>query len=340
MCALYEEACPCPDRAGSSSLRPPPASSAPPPRERAIAEAATPDPTPTPVAGTPPAFGTAPPTGPEVSAATFAEAEKLVRYEMTAAERTQAAGSWARAMAGTMERRTGPRKVRIEDSVAPASLFDPMIPGVVQDVRPQSDRFVRSTGAAPPLPKNDEDIAYATLAQQSRWIESKALTSTRLTGIYLDRIARLDPKLRSVITVTRELALEQAKRADSEIARGDYRGPLHGIPWGTKDLLDTKGIKTTWGAEPYRDRVPTTDAVVVERLHKAGAVLVAKLSLGALALNDIWFGGQTMNPWVHRGRLRRQQRGARRGDRGGSGRILDRQRDRGIDRGPVPCAAA
>jgi Asp-tRNA(Asn)/Glu-tRNA(Gln) amidotransferase A subunit family amidase len=264
---------------------------------RAIGEA-MPDPTPTPVAGTPPAFGTAPPTGPEVSAATFAEAEKLVRYEMSAAERAQAAGSWARAMAGTMERRTGPRKVRIEDSVAPASIFDPMIPGVVADTRPTRDRIVRSAGAAAPLPGNDADIAHATIAQQARWIESKALSSARLTQIYLDRIEKLDPKLKSVITVTRELALKQARSADAEIQRGSYRGPLHGIPWGTKDLLDTKGIRTTWGAEPYKDRIPQADAAVVARLHQAGAVLVAKLSLGALALNDIWFGGQTMNPWV------------------------------------------
>jgi Asp-tRNA(Asn)/Glu-tRNA(Gln) amidotransferase A subunit family amidase len=101
-----------------------------------------------------------------------------------------------------------------------------------------------------------------------------------------------------VITLTRELALEQAKKADEEIAAGRYRGPLHGIPWGGKDLLDTAGIPTTYGAEPFRNRVPTKDAAIVRRLHDAGAVLVAKLSLGALALNDIWFGGQTMNPWL------------------------------------------
>ena len=104
--------------------------------------------------------------------------------------------------------------------------------------------------------------------------------------------------MRCVITLTRELALAQAKKADEEIAAGNYRGPLHGIPWGTKDLLDTAGIPTTYGAEPFRNRVPTEDAAVVKRLHEAGAVLVAKLSLGALALNDIWFGGQTMNPWL------------------------------------------
>ena len=119
-----------------------------------------------------------------------------------------------------------------------------------------------------------------------------------MTNLYLERLQRFNPKLRCVITLTRELALAQAKQADEEIAAGNYRGPLHGIPWGTKDLLDTAGIPTTYGAEPFRNRVPTEDAAVVKRLHNAGAVLVAKLSLGALALNDIWFGGQTMNPWL------------------------------------------
>jgi Asp-tRNA(Asn)/Glu-tRNA(Gln) amidotransferase A subunit family amidase len=118
-----------------------------------------------------------------------------------------------------------------------------------------------------------------------------------LTRIYLERLQRFDGRLRCVITLTAGLALEQARRADSEIAAGRYLGPLHGIPWGVKDLLDTRGIPTTYGAEPFRNRVPDADAVVVERLHRAGAVLVAKLSMGALALNDVWFGGQTMNPW-------------------------------------------
>jgi len=136
------------------------------------------------------------------------------------------------------------------------------------------------------------------LTHLSRWIETRQLTSERLTRIYLDRLQRFDPKLRCVITLTRDLALAQAQAADREIAAGHYRGPLHGIPWGAKDLLDTAGIATTYGAEPYRNRVPAEDAEVVKRLHAAGAVLVAKLSLGALALNDIWFGGQTMNPWL------------------------------------------
>src|SRR5207244_7310328 len=124
------------------------------------------------------------------------------------------------------------------------------------------------------------------------------LTSEGLTGIYLHRIEQFEPKLRCIITLTKDVALAQAKRADAEIAAGRYRGPLHGIPWGAKDLLDTAGISTTYGAEPFRNRVPRTDATVVHRLRQAGAVLVAKLSLGALALNDIWFGGQTMNPWL------------------------------------------
>jgi len=119
-----------------------------------------------------------------------------------------------------------------------------------------------------------------------------------LTQIYLDRLKRFDPKLRCVITLTSDLAMQQARQADQEIAAGKYRGPLHGIPWGGKDLLDTAGIPTTYGAEPFRNRVPKDNAAVVTRLHNAGAVLVAKLSLGALALNDIWFGGQTMNPWL------------------------------------------
>ena len=132
----------------------------------------------------------------------------------------------------------------------------------------------------------------------SQWIETKKITSQRLTQIYLDRLQKFNPTLRCVITLTSDLAMEQAKKADAEIKAGRYRGPLHGIPWGAKDLLDTAGIATTYGAEPYRNRVPTADAVVVDRLAKAGAVLVAKLSLGALALNDVWFGGQTMNPWL------------------------------------------
>jgi Asp-tRNA(Asn)/Glu-tRNA(Gln) amidotransferase A subunit family amidase len=247
-------------------------------------------------AGTPPAFGTAPPVGPEVSPSTFAEAEKLVQVKLSPADRALAAGNWRSSMAALYERRTGPRKVALEPEVAPWSRWNAVLPG--QTAGPDRDRFVRSRIDPGPLPESDQDIAFSPVKRLSRWIEQRKLTSQRLTQIYLDRLTRFDPKLHCVITLTRDLALAQARKADEEIAAGKYRGPLHGIPWGGKDLLDTAGIATTYGAEPYRNRVPTEDAAVVKRLHDAGAVLVAKLSMGALALNDIWFGGQTMNPWL------------------------------------------
>jgi Asp-tRNA(Asn)/Glu-tRNA(Gln) amidotransferase A subunit family amidase len=246
--------------------------------------------------GAPPTFATAPAVGPPVSSATFAEAEKLMQVTMSAAEREMAAESWPRAMAPQLERRAGPRKVALEADVAPATRWNPNLGG--QPIGPSRDAFVRSKADAGSLPANDADIAYATVTQLSRWIEQKKITSERLTNIYLRRIEQFDSKLRSVITVTKDFALAQAKKADAEIAAGKYRGPLHGIPYGVKDLLDTAGIATTYGAEPFRDRVPAADSAVVHRLNEAGAVLIAKLSLGALALNDIWFGGQTMNPWL------------------------------------------
>lgn len=246
--------------------------------------------------GAPPAFGTAPAVGPEVATGTFAEAEKVVRVELTPAEREQAAGNWRMAMAPLYERRTGPRKTELEPTLAPYSLWNPILPG--QAGGPARDQFIWSKPDPGPLPSRDEDIAFAPVARLARWIEKRQLTSERLTQIYLSRLKKFDPKLRCVITLTEDLALKQAKQADQEIAAGKYRGPLHGIPWGGKDLLDTAGIPTTYGAEPFRNRVPSQDAAVVKRLHDAGAVLVAKLSLGALALNDVWFGGQTMNPWL------------------------------------------
>ena len=246
--------------------------------------------------GAPPTFGTGVGSGPPVTPATFAEAEKLMQVTMTPAERQQAADSWRTSMAPYLERRTGPRRVALEPSDAPATIWNPVIPEVLLPAL--RNRFVRTVGAPPPLPSSDRDIAFASVANLSRWIASRQLTSERLTNIYLDRITRFDPRLRAIITVTRDHALERARAADAEITVGRYRGPLHGIPYGVKDLLDTKGIPTTYGAEPFRDRIPAADSAVVARLDGAGAVLVAKLSLGALALNDIWFGGQTMNPWL------------------------------------------
>ncbi len=215
---------------------------------------------------------------------------------MSAADRATAASNWRMQMAPLYERRTGPRKLTLEDGLAPATQWNPSLPGIALPAA--STGFARSVDPHTPLPTSDEAIAFAPVWQLSRWIEQRAITSTRLTEIYLRRLERFDAQLHCVITLTREHALAQAKAADAEIAAGKYRGPLHGIPWGAKDLLDTAGIATTYGAEPYRNRVPAEDSTVVRRLNEAGAVLVAKLSLGALALNDIWFGGQTMNPWL------------------------------------------
>ena len=246
--------------------------------------------------GSPPVVGAAAPVGPQVDAATFAAAQRLVQVELTNAEREQAAQNWRSSMAALGERRTGPRRVALAAELAPYSTWNPILPGHPELIA--RERLVRSERRVGPLPAAEAEIALAPLWKLSRWIETRKLTSEQLTRIYLQRIDTFDPKLRCVVTLTDDLALAQARQADREIAAGKYRGPLHGIPWGGKDLIDTAGIRTTYGAEPYKDRVPQRDAVVVRRLHDTGAVLIAKLSLGALALNDIWFGGQTMNPWV------------------------------------------
>lgn len=250
-----------------------------------------------PAPGAPPTFGTAAGAGPAVTPATFGEAEKLAQVTMTPAQRQQAAASWRQSMAAYLERRTGPRKLALAPADAPATRWNPMLDGAAGR-EPSRDRFVRSTGDNAPLPSADDAIAFAPVTQLSRWIESGRLTSERLTSIYLSRIERLNPRINAIITLTKDHALARAALADREIRAGGYRGPLHGIPYGVKDLLDTAGIATTYGAEPFRNRIPTADSAVVRRLDAAGAVLIAKLSLGAFALNDIWFGGQTMNPWL------------------------------------------
>ena len=176
-----------------------------------------------------------------------------------------------------------------------------------------------------------EQIAFLPVTALATLIESKRITSTELTKIYLDRLKKHGDTLKCVVTLTEELALKQAAEADAEIKAGKYRGPLHGIPWGAKDLLATKGIKTTWGATPYKDQVIDLDATVVERLRDAGAVLVAKLSMGALAQGGVWFGGSTQQSVEHRAQLERIVRRPGRGDRGGTRRLRDRHRDARLD---------
>ena len=162
-----------------------------------------------------------------------------MQLDLTPAERAQAAGNWRKSLAPVYERRTGPRKFAPPATVAPATRWDPVLPGL--QAGPARDYFVRSTGATLALPASEADIAFAPLWQLSRWIQERKLTSERLTRLYLDRIERFDAKLRCLITLTRDLALTRAQQADKEIAAGHYRGPLHGIPWGGKDLLGYGG---------------------------------------------------------------------------------------------------
>jgi len=187
----------------------------------------------------------------------------------------------------------GIRSVSLSNSVQPAMLFDPRPEGFAPPVVAQG--VVQSPVAE--LPSETEDIAFASIGQLGALLRTGRLTSVELTELYLGRLKEFGPLLECVVTVTETLALEQARQADEELARGIDRGPLHGIPYGLKDLFATRGIPTTWGAVPYRDQMIDEDATVVRRLREAGAVLVAKLSVGALAWGDVWFGGKTRNPW-------------------------------------------
>lgn len=187
------------------------------------------------------------------------------------------------------------REVALPNSVPPAVAFNPVVPGVVLETGRRPCVF--SEPADIMVPANLEGLAFAPVSALAKLVREGKVTSIALTRMYLGRLKRYGPKLLCVVTLMEERALEQARKADEEISAGRYRGPLHGIPWGAKDLLATKGVPTTWGSAAYRDQVPEADATVVERLDAAGAVLVAKLSMGELAMGDIWFGGKTRNPW-------------------------------------------
>ncbi|MDR3475551.1 MAG: amidase [Devosia sp.] len=230
-------------------------------------------------------------TDPAISVADIEAAERLFGIAYTANERRQMIGN-IEAQIGLARRR---RSTPLANTVPMATRFDPRLPNFSMPA-PQG-LFRLSAPASMPLPSDDEDIAFAPITQLSAWIASGALTSTRLTRIYLDRIGRLNPRLECYAMVTPELALAEAAAADALLGGGVNLGPLHGIPYGIKDLFDTKGIVTGWGAEPYRDRVPEQDATIVRLLRAAGAVLLGKTTVGALAYNDIWYGGQTRNPW-------------------------------------------
>lgn len=186
------------------------------------------------------------------------------------------------------------RKMDLGNGVPPAIVFNPVLPGMKL---PKEQRPMRPSAVKVLKPKTDEELAFLPVTHLSALIRSRQVSSIDLTKIYLERLKKYDPVLHCVVTFTEELALAQAKKADEEIASGKYRGPLHGIPWGAKDLLAVKGYKTTFGASPYKDQVIDLNCSVFTKLTEAGAVLVAKLTLGALAQGDRWFGGMTRSPW-------------------------------------------
>ena len=191
------------------------------------------------------------------------------------------------------------RQITIPQDTEPAYVFKPSLPGKEPKGPATPGAPIKFTKPAMTLkrPQNLEDVAFWPVTKLAALVERRLVTSTELTNMYLARLKRYQPTLNFYVNLTEELALKQAAEADREIKAGKYRGPLHGLPWGAKDLFATKGIKTTWGGEPYVDQIIDYDATIVERLRDAGAVLVAKLTLGALAQGDVWFGGQTKNPW-------------------------------------------
>ena len=217
--------------------------------------------------------------------------EKIIGLEFSSQERKMIVERIERSLPGYQSLRT----IDIPNSLAPALVFNPLIPGMELESERLPFRYSADENLRPP--SSPEELAFLPVTALAQLIKTRQITSTQLTRLYLDRLKKYGFRLECIITLTEDLALAQAKKADEEIEAGLYRGPLHGIPWGAKDLLSTKGIRTTWGAEPYKDQILDEDATVVRRLEEAGAVLVAKLTLGALAMGDVWYGGRTRNPW-------------------------------------------
>ena len=244
--------------------------------------AQTPSPTPSP--------SPSPTPVPRVTKEMMHQAEKLIGIELTDAQEAMALSGVNR----NLESYETIRKLDIPLDTEPAIAFHPA--HARKTLYTAKTRF-RFGKVDVPQFRSVDDLAFATVPQLAELLRTRRISSTELTKMYLARLKKYGDKLLCVVTLTEELALKQAAAADAEIRRGKYRGPLHGIPWGAKDLFATKGIKTTWGAEPFRDQVIDYDSTVVERLNEAGAVLVAKLSMGALAQGARWFAGVTRNPW-------------------------------------------
>ncbi len=231
-------------------------------------------------------------SGADITVDTIASAEEVAGVHFDQAERELMLDG----LKQQEQRIEALHKVSLPNSVSPAIVFDPLPPG--KKIQPEPRRpMVRSRVSHRAVPADIGDLAFLPVTELSELVRRRRLTSVQLTQMYLARLRKYDPVLRCVISLTEDRAFKQAHAADAEIARGHYRGPLHGIPWGAKDLLAVRGYKTTWGAGPFKDQVIDTDATVVQRLDDAGAVLVAKLTLGELAQGDIWFDATTKNPW-------------------------------------------
>ncbi|MEZ5895889.1 MAG: amidase [Parvularculaceae bacterium] len=246
----------------------------------------------------------APASGPAGAAAvseaitmqTLAEAEKLLAIAYSDSERAM----MIEGLEHNLEALNGLRAVDFENADAPALVFDPKLPG--RSVKSQKNSVTLNRAPPTAAPANDDDIAYASVAQQGAWLRAGVISSVDLTAIYLKRIDRFDSEISSFITVTADIAREQAADADKDLANGRDRGPLHGIPYGLKDLADVEGVTTSWGAAPYKDRIGEADCEIYRKLRRAGAVMLGKTSCGAIAYGDRWFGGTTKNPWnTHEG---------------------------------------
>src|SRR5438128_956029 len=246
--------------------------------------AQTPSATPTPLASPTPA--------PRITKEMLHNAEKIIGIDLTDKQEDMALPGVNR----NLDSYEAVRKIDVPLDTEPAVVFHPALPGFHIKHAPAKVKFKFGKNE-PAQFKSVDDLAFATVPQLAELIRTRKISSAELTKMYLARLKRYGPRLLCIVTLTEDLALKQAADADAEIKRGKYRGPLHGIPWGAKDLFATKGIKTTWGAEPYRNQVIDYHSAVTERLRAAGAVLVAKLSMGALAQGGRWFAGVTRNPW-------------------------------------------
>lgn len=222
---------------------------------------------------------------------TLKEAEKLLGLEFTDKEREQ----MTRSLNSRRDVYDALRRETIPNELTPSLIFDPRPRGFVIP-KPQKE-FHWKPAKNVSRPKFDDELAFLTVADLAALLKSRQITSEELTKLSLDRLKKFGPRLNCLVTLAEERALAEARRADEELRRGHWRGPLHGIPYGAKDLLDTRGIPTSWGVSILTNRVPQQDAAVIQKLSAAGAVLVAKLSLGELAMGDVWFGGKTRNPW-------------------------------------------